>query len=108
MEHDEELAMSQAKVQFLNLRYYPARLTTAQTAALLGVKPRDLAPLMEAGILKTLSVVGSNTVKYFAAVEILRLREDVGQLRRLTQFLNRYWAKKNADRQDQTETAFQA
>ena len=61
---------------YLNVIRLPARLNKEQAAAVLGFAPHDLQVLIRAKKLKPLGSGAPNRVKYFAAVEIEKLRHD--------------------------------
>jgi hypothetical protein len=73
----------------------PARLDAAQTAALLGFQPHDIPVLTSSGLLKPLGRPAPNSIRYFAAVEIDRLREDREWLDKATRAIGRHWQEKN-------------
>jgi hypothetical protein len=63
---------------------------------LLGIQEHDIAPLIRAKLLLPLGKPAPNAPKYFAAVEIVSRREDLGWLSRVTRILANYWLAKNA------------
>lgn len=73
----------------------PARLDAAQTAALLGFQPHDIPVLISAGLLKPLGRPAPNSIKYFAAIGIERLREDGDWLDKATRVIGRHWQERN-------------
>lgn len=79
----------------LMLYRLPTRLDAAQTAALLGFQPHDVPVLIGLGLLKPLGRPAPNSVRYFAAVEIDRLREDREWLDKATRSIGRKWQEKN-------------
>jgi len=58
--------MSSLRLQFLNLRNLPARLTSEEAAWFLGFAPHAVPVLVAAGLLKPLGQPARNAVKYFA------------------------------------------
>lgn len=79
----------------LMLHRLPARLDAAQTAALLGFQPHDIPVLTRLGLLKPLGRPAPNSTRYFAAIEIDRLREDREWLDKATRAIGRRWQEKN-------------
>jgi hypothetical protein len=81
---------------FLDLRRMPARLTAAETAAVLGFSEHDVGPLIAARLLTPLGRPAANAPKLFAAVEITALAEDKGWLDKATRAMAAHWRSKNA------------
>lgn len=73
----------------------PARLTVEQTAWVLNCQPHDIPVLVAARLLKPLGTPQPNSVKYFAATEILEISKNPAWLSKLTVTLSRHWQKKN-------------
>lgn len=73
----------------------PARLTVEQTAWVLNCQPHDVPVLVAARLLKPLGTPQPNSVKYFAAAEILEISKNHAWLSKLTVTLSRHWQKKN-------------
>ena len=90
--------MKEEQNQFLRLLgQIPARLTAEQTAWVLNCQPHDIPVLVAARLLKPLGNPQPNSVKYFAAVEVLESARDRGWLARMTKLaLNLHWKRKNA------------
>jgi hypothetical protein len=82
----------------LTLALLPARLNAEQAATLLGFAAHDIPTLTAARLLQPLGRVRSNTVKYFATVDLLRLREDTQWLGKATQAVSTHWAEKRERR----------
>jgi len=82
-------------VDCLNLIRLPARLDASQTALLLGFQPHDIPILVSAGLLKPLGRPAANSIRYFASVDIDRLREDRDWLDKATRTISRHWQEKN-------------
>lgn len=74
----------------------PARLTAEQTAWAINCQPHDVPILVAARLLKPLGNPPPNTVKYFAANEVLEHAKDRAWLARVTNALNQHWQHKNA------------
>ncbi|MDB6124299.1 MAG: hypothetical protein JWQ71_3292 [Pedosphaera sp.] len=76
--------MKDDMVDFLNLKRLPARLTTTQTALLLGFQEHDIPVIVRVNLLKPLGNPVPNATKYFAASEIEKLAADRTWLNRAT------------------------
>ena len=76
----------------------PARLTAEQAAWLLNCQPHDIPLLIAARLLKPLGNPLPNTVKYFAAADLLEQMKERNWLVRVTTTITQHWQKKN-DRQ---------
>ena len=87
--------MNSQRLQFLSLRNLPARLTTEEASWLLGFNPHDIPILVAAGLLKPLGQPAQNAVKYFAAVTICELKQDVHWQSRASKEIMHYWRKRN-------------
>jgi hypothetical protein len=74
----------------------PARLTAEQTAWAINCQPHDVPILVAARLLKPLGNPPPNTVKYFAAAEVLEQAKDRAWLAKVTNALNQHWQHKNA------------
>ena len=74
----------------------PARLTAEQTAWVLNCQPHDVPVLVAARLLKPLGNPPPNSVKFFAAREVLEQAQDRAWLARVTSTLNQHWQKKNS------------
>src|SRR5689334_7932696 len=88
--------MSEEQRYFLSLiPNIPARLTVEQTAWILNFQPHDIPFLVAERDLKPLGNPPPNGIKYFAACEILLLREDKAWLSRATNHIHAVWRRKN-------------
>jgi hypothetical protein len=75
------------------------RLNVEEVALLLHFQVHDIPVLVKAGMLKPLGKPMSlNTVKYFAATEVVALARDPVWLSKATKIINEYWADKNRRR----------
>lgn len=83
----------------------PARIDAAQTAAILGFQAHDIPTLVAAKMLKPLGKPVQNSVKYFAAVEVLARFDDPDWLNRATQRTSERWEVKNARKKKSIATA---
>jgi len=93
------LTMKEEQNQFLRLwGQVPARLNAEQVAYVLNCQPHDVPILVAARLLKPLGSPPSNSVKFFAALEVLELAKDRTWLAKVTTALNQHWQKKNASK----------
>ena len=91
--------MSEDQHRFLSLvGQVPARLTAEQAAWVLNCQAHDVPILVSARLLKRLGNAPPNSVKYFAAPELLELVKDRAWLARVTNTLNEHWRRRNAGR----------
>ena len=89
--------MREEQNQFLKLMgQLPARLTAEQAAWVLNCQPHDVPILVAARLLKPLGNPPANSVKFFAASELLEQVRDRAWLAKVTNALNRHWQKRNA------------
>lgn len=95
--------MNQAKKDFLSLVTPPARLGIEETAWFLGFNSHDIPVLVSAGLLKPLGRPASSGSKFFAAVELQNLRNDVRWLTKASDAIVHYWRDKNAGRRAKGE-----
>ena len=82
----------------LNCVRLPGRLTTGESAVVLGVQEHDIPQLVAAKLLKPLGEPAPNAPKYFAATEIVNAAGDRAWLSRATRALAIHWKTKNARR----------
>ena len=75
---------------------FPARLSTGETAVLLGFQEHDIAPLIAAKLLAPLGKPAPNAPKYFATVDVLAAAQDREWLSQATRALARHWRIKNS------------
>jgi hypothetical protein len=69
----------------------PARLTAEQVPWILNCQSHDLPILVSAGLLKPLRNAPRNSVKYFAALDVLKLVKDRTCLAKVTNTVNELW-----------------
>ncbi|MDD2709221.1 MAG: hypothetical protein PHV34_14640 [Verrucomicrobiae bacterium] len=74
----------------------PARLHAEEAAKHLGFQPHDIPVLIAKKLLKPLGSPAPNAPKYFAAVQILELAQDIQWLDRATRATVFHWKEKNA------------
>ena len=83
--------------QFLGLLgQVPARLTAEQVAWVLNCQPHGVPVLVTAKLLKPLGNPPANSVKFFAALEVVEQAKDRTWLAKVTNALNQHWQNKNA------------
>jgi hypothetical protein len=93
--------MREDQQRFLSLLgQLPARLTAEQAAWVLNCQPHDVPILVAARLLKPLGSPPPNSVKFFAASELLEQVKDRAWLGRVTNALNQHWQARNAARKD--------
>jgi hypothetical protein len=96
--------VKEEQAQFLRLLgQVPARLTAEQTAWVPNCQPHDVPVLVAARLLKPLGNPPPNSVKYFAASEVLEQAKDRTWLAKVTNALNQHWQKKNAAKKTQLQ-----
>ncbi len=74
----------------------PARLTAEQAAWVLNCQAHDVPILVAARLLKPLGNPPPNSVKFFAAAEVVEQAKDRTWLAKVTNALNQHWQSKNA------------
>ena len=72
----KQISSGQEILALLNCRRLPARLSTGETAVLLGFQEHDIAPLIAAKLLAPLGKPAPNAPKYFATVDVLAVAQD--------------------------------
>ena len=88
--------MKEDQQRFLTLLgQVPARLTAEQVSWVLNCQPHDIPVLVSARLLKPLANPASNSVKYFATVDLLEAIKDRNWLVRVTSAIYQHWQKKN-------------
>lgn len=73
----------------------PARLTAEQAAWVLNCQAHDVPVLVAARLLKPLGNPQPNSVKYFAAMEVLEHTKDRAWLSKMTNAVSQHWKLKN-------------
>jgi hypothetical protein len=79
---------------------YAARLTSSQTAKLLGFADHDVPVLVSTGLLKPLGNPMPNAPKHFALVEIISCAAERDWLNRATKTLAKHWQRKNCEQRN--------
>jgi hypothetical protein len=89
--------MNESQNQFLRLLgQLPARLTAEQAAWVINCQLHDVPVLVAARLLKPLGNPPPNSVKFFAALELLEQVKDRAWLAKVTNALNQHWQRKNS------------
>ncbi len=88
--------MNPQRLQFLNLRNLPGRLTAEEAAWFLGFQRHAISILISAGLLKPLGQPASNAEKYFATTTLWELKQDTNWLFRASKEIMQHWRIKNA------------
>ena len=89
--------------RFLNLRHFPARMTSEEVALFFRMSPHDIPILVANGLLKPLGDPVQSSVKYFATAVLQELAENVDWLHQATSALQGHWAMKNARKSGNAE-----
>ena len=74
----------------------PARLTAEQAAWVINCQLHDVPVLVAASLLKPLGNPPPNSVKFFAALELLEQVKDRTWLAKVNNALNQHWQRKNS------------
>src|SRR5260370_11128624 len=102
-----QFAMSEEQQRFLSLLgQLPGRLTAEQAAWVLNCQPHDVPVLVAARLLKPLGNPPPNSVKFFAALELLEQIEDRIWLAKVINALDQHWQRSNAARKNQPLVSF--
>ena len=99
-----QTGMREEQHQFLRLlNQLPARLTAEQAAWVINCQPSDVPILVTARLLKPLGNPPPNSVKFFAALELLEQIQERPWLAKVTNALNQHWQKRNAAKKKHLE-----
>ena len=79
----------------------PGRLTAEQAAWVLNCQAYDVPILVGPRLLKPLGNPPPNSVKYFAALEVMEQAKDRTWLAKVTSALKQHWQNKNAAKRKQ-------
>jgi hypothetical protein len=82
--------------RLLGARRLPGRLTTGETAVLLGFAEHDFRVLVAVGLLKPLGRPAQNATKTFASADVQTAASDPQWLSKATVAITRYWKNKNS------------
>lgn len=74
----------------------PVRLTAEQTAWVLNCQVHDMPILIASRLLKPLGNPAANSIKFFAASDVLEVSKDRSWLARMTAAINGHWHKQNS------------
>ena len=100
--------MREEQHQFLRLLgQLPARLTAEQAAWVLNCQTHDVPILVAARLLKPLGNPPPNSVKFYAASELLEQIQDRAWLAKVTNAVNQHWQKRNAAKRNRPANSFQ-
>lgn len=87
----------------------PGRVDSHEAAEIIGFSDHDIPILVKAGLLNPLGQRQEhNTPRYFAAVEIQRLANDVEWLSKATDATRNHWREKNARRANRGDSSDRA
>jgi hypothetical protein len=92
----KQISNGQEILALLNCRRLPARLSTGETAVLLGFQEHDIAPFIAAKLLAPLGKPAPNAPKYFATVDVIAGAQDREWLSQSTRALARHGRIKNS------------
>ena len=95
MGSESGVAASQLRQSILNCRRLPSRLTSEESAAVLGFNSHDIPVLVAGTLLMPLGDPAPNAPKYFAASDILAHGSDPKWLDKATRALSAHWKEKN-------------
>lgn len=104
IEKKSDLTMEERGI-LLGCRRLPARLNSAETAAVLGFSSHDIPVLVAARLLSPLGKPAQNAPKYFPARQVEEGGRDDKWLGRATAALAAHWADKNAKKAKPRQTA---
>jgi hypothetical protein len=92
--------MKEDEQRFLSLfRQLLACLTAEQAPWVLNCQPHELPILLAASPVKPLGGLPPNSVRYFAASELLELAKDWAWLAKVTNAVNKNWQRRNQRKQ---------
>jgi len=83
--------MNPERQQFLSLTHLPARLNPEETGWYLAFKTKEIPRLTRARLLTPLGNPSRAATKYYAEIDLRRLRNDPAWLHKATQVTLRYW-----------------
>ena len=82
---------------FLTQRWWPYRIGFREASLILGVAPEEISVLISYKLLTPLGSPGPNSPKYFATVQIEKLRDNLQWIETATTLLDEYWTAKKAN-----------
>jgi len=83
--------MNPERLQFLSLTHLPARLNPEETGWYLAFNTKEIPRLTRAKLLTPLGHPGRTATKYYAEIELRRLRNDLAWLHKATETTLGYW-----------------
>ena len=83
--------MNPERQKFLSLTHLPARLNPEETGWYLAFKTKEIPRLTRAKLLIPLGNPGHAATKYYAEIELRRLRNDIAWLHKATEIILTYW-----------------
>lgn len=86
--------------QYITLDRIPARLTGQMVGWELKLRPEDLNIPEVRRLVPALNDFGKGVVRYWAAVEILAIKQDRARLVRITRAVYTYWRNRNSRRKN--------
>jgi hypothetical protein len=92
--------MNPERQRFLSLTHLPARLNPEETGWYLAFKTKEIPRLARAKLLMPLGNPGRAATKYYAEIELRRLRNDIVWLNKATALILTYWHTVNEKKQD--------
>jgi hypothetical protein len=101
----KQISSGQEILALLNCRRLPARLSTGETAVILGFQEHDIAPLVAAKLLVPLGKPATNAPKYFATVDVVAAAQDREWLSQATRALARHWRMRNSRKKSAQSSA---
>ena len=81
----------------------PSSSVSQQAAWVINCQPHDVPVLVAARLLKPLGNPPPNSMKFFAALEVLEQVKDRNWLAKVTNALNQHWQKKNSAKKNRLE-----
>lgn len=84
--------------QYMNARRIPARINARQVAWELKLKPEDLSICGVRRLVPPLNDFAKGVVRYWAAVEILSIKEDRARMIRITREIYLHWRNRGSRR----------
>jgi hypothetical protein len=87
--------MNTDRYEFLKLARLPGRLTSQETAYILGFAQHDISVLVAHRLLKALGNPPPNGGRYFSSVEVENCRCDTKWLDKASGLMVKHWKTKN-------------
>ena len=93
------------RLQFLNLQNLPARLNAEETGWYLGFSAREIPPLTKARMLKPLGNPNRFSHKFYATVDLRRVRDDTRWLNKASAIVFKFWQGNTHAEENKGKTA---